>query len=149
MSSAELVYGAPLMLPGHVLGVPEPPAATFNEQVRAAPRCLPTRQLPSSSAVPLQEIPQHLREAAFVYVSRGSSKPPLTPAYRRAICCCLPFPQILYPGLRGLRGVSQRRPAKTTCWSFGIHPSRGSLPWSRPPLSSLASPGPPPGGGGG
>ena len=35
--SAELVYGAPLVTPGQIPGVPEPPPAVFQEAVRVAP----------------------------------------------------------------------------------------------------------------
>ena len=43
ISSAELLYGAPLVLPGQLPGVPEPPPAVFNESTRAAPYHIPTR----------------------------------------------------------------------------------------------------------
>ena len=36
MSSAELLYGAPLVLPGQLPGVPESPLAVFHESTRAA-----------------------------------------------------------------------------------------------------------------
>ena len=37
LSSTELVYGAPLVTPGKILGVPEPPPVVFREAVRVAP----------------------------------------------------------------------------------------------------------------
>ena len=37
ISSAELLYSAPMVLPGQLPGVPEPQPAVFNESTRAAP----------------------------------------------------------------------------------------------------------------
>ena len=43
ISSAELLYGAPLVLSGQLPGVPEPPPAVFYESSRAAPSHVPAR----------------------------------------------------------------------------------------------------------
>jgi transposase InsO family protein len=52
ISSAELVYGAPLVLPGEFLDAAEPPAAEFLEHMRTIPTSIPTRPLsgPRSSS---------------------------------------------------------------------------------------------------
>ena len=48
VSSAELVYGAPLHLPGQTPGTPESPVELFKESSRAAPAAVKTRSGPSS-----------------------------------------------------------------------------------------------------
>ena len=83
ISAAELVYGAPLLLPGQLQCGPEPPPAVFAEAARDLPLMLPTRPLSSPlspSSVPAG-IPLALQKAGFVYVRRRGASPPLTPAY--------------------------------------------------------------------
>jgi hypothetical protein len=46
ISSAELVYGVPLVLPGEFLDAVEAPAAEFLEHMRTIPTSIPTRPLP-------------------------------------------------------------------------------------------------------
>ena len=80
MSSAELLYGVPIALPGELVDTAEPPATTFLENLRQPPPVgLPTRPLPSftPSTGPLQR----LMEADFVFVRHGAPGPPLLPLY--------------------------------------------------------------------
>jgi hypothetical protein len=79
ISAAELVYGAPLLLPGQLQCGPEPPPATYAEKARMLPVSLPTRPLPPSAPAP--SVPAELQSAAYVYVRRSGVSPPLTPAY--------------------------------------------------------------------
>jgi hypothetical protein len=46
ISSAELVYGVPLVLPSEFVDAKEPPATNFLEHMRATPTSIPTRPLP-------------------------------------------------------------------------------------------------------
>jgi hypothetical protein len=76
ISAAELVYGAPLTLPGALITTPERPPEFFT-------------QLFLSSFSPLQRLPpepahtsSRLRGACFVYVRPPPAAPALTPAYR-------------------------------------------------------------------
>ena len=90
MSSAELVTGAPLVTPGQISGAPEPLPAVFQEAVRAAPSHLSSRhaappQLP-------EVIPAALVDSSFVYVPRGGTKSPLSPAYSMPFAVCLVSP---------------------------------------------------------
>ena len=55
ISSAELLYGSPLVLPGQLPGVLEPLPVVFNESTRAAPSHIPARG-PSASQEP-PEVP--------------------------------------------------------------------------------------------
>jgi hypothetical protein len=73
ISSAELVFGEPLILPGEILDKPGPPAPL-------QPQPLPTR--PLSYAQVTRSVPQQLREAVFVYIHRGGVVPPLSPMYQ-------------------------------------------------------------------
>ena len=59
--------------------MPEPPPAVFNESTRAAPSYIPARGTSAPKEPP--EILLRLQGASFVYVRRGSAKPPLLPAY--------------------------------------------------------------------
>ena len=68
-SSAELVYGAPISLPGEMLSTPEPPPLDFAQNFRmAAPP--PTR--PLSYAEAAKQLPSSLQEALYVYIRRGA-----------------------------------------------------------------------------
>ena len=71
VSSAELVQGTPLILPGQLVDVPEPP------RVDVAPP--PTR--PASYAAAANTPPAHLAVADWVYVRRGGQLKPLADPY--------------------------------------------------------------------
>jgi hypothetical protein len=78
VSSAELVFGAPLTLPGQLLSTPE----TWVQEVVEAMRSMqppPTRQLSYAEAASGL---QHLQQAEFVYVRKGGVVPPLSPLYQ-------------------------------------------------------------------
>jgi transposase InsO family protein len=80
VSSAELVLGSPLTLPGEFLHGEEPPAENFLQYMRDFPPLpLPTRPLTGSDTV--NRIPEALMNAKFVYVRRGGQTPPLAPLY--------------------------------------------------------------------
>ncbi len=78
LSSAELVFGMPLTLPGQLLAVPETPVEKVVEELRAV-QPLPTRQLSCAEAA---SGPQQLQEAEFMYVRRGGVVPPMSPLYQ-------------------------------------------------------------------
>jgi hypothetical protein len=77
ISSAELVYSAPLVLPGQFVNAAEPPAADFLEHVLPGPVSIPTRPIPQ----PPQTPNKLLQRAKWVYIRRGGTLPPLTPPY--------------------------------------------------------------------
>jgi hypothetical protein len=77
ISSAELVYSAPLVLPGEFVDAAEPPAADFLEHVRPGPDSIPTRPIRR----PPQEPNELLQQARWVYIRRGGTLLPLTPPY--------------------------------------------------------------------
>jgi len=144
ISAAELVYGAPLILPGQLPGVPEPPTPVFKEDTRAAPYRIPARRV-SSPSPEEDTIPPSLRNASFVYIRHGGAKSPLAQVYNG------PFQvlsrsskyfvvdlgdrhdSISVDRLRPHSGLAEVQPASA--------PKRG-----RPPLSSVPSSQSPPGG---
>jgi len=77
LSSAELVYGAALTLPGQLVAAEEPPIADILRQLRQVDP-LPTRPL---SAPPPTAPPPELAEASFVYVRKGAVDSPLASQY--------------------------------------------------------------------
>ena len=82
VSSAQLVFGQPLTLPGELTDVQEAPADDFLTQL-ASRELPPTCQPRSYAAVVASSpsIPTHLKEARFVYGRRGGNVPPLVPVY--------------------------------------------------------------------
>ena len=80
MSSAELVYGSQLALPGEFLCTEEPPAASFLEALKTTIEP-PPPTAPLSYAQVAAKPAAGLLSAAFVYIRRGGSGPPLAPLY--------------------------------------------------------------------
>ena len=80
LSSAELVFGAPLTLPGDFLDDEEPPAAEFLAKMQASP-FLPPPTRPLTYAQAAATPPAALGEAQFVYIRKGGSVPPLSQLY--------------------------------------------------------------------
>ena len=82
LSSAQLVLGQPLVLPGELKDVVESPAELFSNQlvsVDPPPTCQPC----SYAAVAASNItiPKQLQEATYVYMRRGGTISPLAPVY--------------------------------------------------------------------
>ena len=86
--SAELVYGAPLVTPGQIPGVPEPPPAVFQE---AAPSHITRRNL-SPIHLPVS-IPAALADSSFVHIRHGGAKTLLSPAYSGPFAVIARFPK--------------------------------------------------------
>ena len=78
ISSAELLYGVPLTLPGELLDVQESPSAIFLEHICSSPSSLQTRPLQAQCSPGL---PEKLLSANFVFVRKGAPGPPLSPLY--------------------------------------------------------------------
>jgi cleavage and polyadenylation specificity factor subunit 1 len=77
ISSAELVYLAPLTLPAQLAADVEAPLAPLLERLK--------RQVPPpvrhAALQPLQALPANLQSVELVYVRRGGALPPLSPPY--------------------------------------------------------------------
>ena len=82
ISSAQLVLGQPLVLPGELKDVVEVSAEDFSSQL-ASVGPSPTCQPRSYAAVAASNISisKQLQEALYVYVRRGGTIPPLAPVY--------------------------------------------------------------------
>ena len=82
LSSAQLVLGQPLVLPGELKDVVESPAELFSNQL-ASVDPPPTCQPRSYAAVAASNITisKQLQEATYVYVRRGGTISPLAPVY--------------------------------------------------------------------
>jgi hypothetical protein len=78
VSAAEVVFGVPLVLPGQILDTGEPPLADFIAKLR---RSGPPPSRPLSYAQMAAKPPAALLSAAFVYVPKGGTIPPLLPLY--------------------------------------------------------------------
>jgi hypothetical protein len=81
LSSAELVYGAPLSLPGEFLGSPDMSVETLVDRARTG---LPSFEPPATRPCHPEagkNLPAALASASHVYVLRGGSLPPLAPRY--------------------------------------------------------------------
>ena len=78
VSSAELLYGAPVALPAEFIAAEEPPVELFVEKLRHV-QPPPTRPLTYAQAA--AACPQALMAADYVYVRRGGVIPPLSPLY--------------------------------------------------------------------
>ena len=80
VSSAELLCGVPIALPGELVDTAEPPATAFLENLHWPPPVgLPTRTL--SSAPPSPGPLQRLMAADFVFIHRGAPGQPLSLLY--------------------------------------------------------------------
>jgi transposase InsO family protein len=83
ISAAEMVYGSPILLPGHPLLPPPPPQLSSPGPAPAASRLLPpflpVRQHTQPSEPP--SLPTGLASAEFVYIRRGGASTPLSPSY--------------------------------------------------------------------
>ena len=79
LSAAELVFGAPLVLPGQILDTVEPPPAEFVAKLRQSGPPPPSR--PISYAQMAAKPPALLMSATYVYVRKGGTVAPLSPLY--------------------------------------------------------------------
>jgi transposase InsO family protein len=77
--AAEMVYGAPLTLPGPLLVAAEPLPEFFQRHLQSTVPCVATRPLDSQQQ--RQELTA-LRSATHIYVRSPPPPPSLTPAYR-------------------------------------------------------------------
>ena len=79
LSSAEMVYGAALTLPGQFLAAQEPPPEKFLESLQQTlSNFRPPQTRPPPERPP---IPDELARAKFVYVRRGNTTSSLEPLY--------------------------------------------------------------------
>ena len=80
ISSAELLYGTTLTLPGDFLEAAEPPAENFLHQLRSDLQLRPVLQ-PVHNSPPKHSVPPDLHKAEFVFIRKDGHKPPLAQLY--------------------------------------------------------------------
>jgi transposase InsO family protein len=100
ISSAELVFGAALTLPGQFLATMEQSPATYIKQLQTSPT-LPTR--PATYAEAAASVPEKLMKAEYVFVRRGGVVPPLA-SVPRAVQGAAGRRQVLHHQPRRPRG---------------------------------------------
>ncbi len=117
VSAAEVVFGAPLVLPGQILDTGEPPPADFIAKLRQSGPPPPSR--PLTYAQMAAKPPAALLSAAFVHVRKGGTIPPLSPLYSG------PY-RVLASGLKVFRlQVGER---EETVSIDRLKPHRGAAP---------------------
>jgi hypothetical protein len=81
ISSAEMLYGYPLTLPGELAGASEATATELVEWIRV--KAEPLQPLPTrlSSPTGLMSVPEALQKTTHVYILQGGIIPPLAPGY--------------------------------------------------------------------
>jgi Integrase core domain len=79
VSAAELLYGAPLSLPGQPRAAAEPAADSFRQQLNMAVPCVATRPPPLGDG---GQISPQLFSASHVYIRAPPAAGVLSPAYR-------------------------------------------------------------------
>ena len=82
ISSAQLVFGQPLVLPGELTDVQESAANDFHVLLSSKtppPTCQPRSYVAVAASSP--SVPAHLQDASFVYVRRAGYLSPLSPIY--------------------------------------------------------------------
>ena len=87
LSSAQLVLGQPLVLPGELKDVVESPAEFSSNQlvsVDPPPTCQP--RFYAAVAASNITISKQLQEATYVYMRRGGTISPLAPVYTGPYC---------------------------------------------------------------
>ncbi len=138
ISSAELVHGSPLVLPGQFVDIPEPPAESFLEALRAVP-AVPQGRRSYAEAASMANLPDTLRVASHVYVRRGQVAPPLTPLYQGPYRVVERGPKVFKLDLGGREdtvSVDRLKPHRGEAEVVEARaPRRG-----RPPLASVGSP---------
>jgi hypothetical protein len=80
VSSAEAVFGQPLVLPGELVSGAESSPTAFRDQLESSsppPTCQPRTYAEVAAGPPNWR----LQQASMVYIKRGESGPPLAPAY--------------------------------------------------------------------
>ena len=146
VSSAELLYGVPLALPGELVDTAEPPATLFLENLQWPPAAgLPTRQLApaSSPSIPLQQ----LMTADYIFVRRGAPGPPLSPLYDSPYRVTTKSPKVFELQLGTCQekvSVDRLKPCLSSEVSPAAPPRRGRPPWlpseSQPSAAILGGP---------
>jgi len=142
VSSAELVFGAPLTLPGQLLSTPDTPAEDVMTALRTS-QPLPTRPL---SYAEVASGLQRLQQADYVYVRKGGVSTPLSQLYHgpyRVKEKQAKFFKITMGGRDEIVSVDRLKPHLGTApVNAASPPPRGRPGRLNPVAASLPDPGP-------
>ena len=133
VSSAELVYGCPLTLPGELISTPEvSPHEVLDHVRRAAPPAVPTRPLTYAEVAckPLQQ----LMSSSFVFIRKGEfNVPALSPLYTGPFKVLSKGPKSFVLDLGGRHESVSVDRLKPYLGGDDVQPARAP-PMGRPPL---------------
>jgi hypothetical protein len=142
LSSAEMVYGEPLVLPGQFLST-SPPAADFLEQLRQnMGRFVPPAVRPVLAAE-LSKMEADLQKASFVYIKRGAPPAGLSPLYQGPYKVLSRGAKVFQVDIGGRREVISVDRLKPHLGSPPVQPAE-PLRRGRPPAGGVGDRGRPP-----
>ena len=125
ISSAELVYGTALTLPGQFLAAMEWHPADYIKQLQSSTP-LPTR--PASYAEAVDSVPDKLLKAEYVYVGRGDLVPPLAHGLHKVLEAGQNFFIISLGGREDTVSVDRLKPHLGGPVEPALPPARGHPP---------------------
>jgi hypothetical protein len=140
VSSAEAVFGQPLVLPGELASPPEASPTDFLDRLAssAPPATCQPRTYAEAAAQPPR---QSLQAADMVYVRRGGCNPPLSPAYVGPYKVVLPGPKTFVIEVGGRQetvSVDRLKPHLGSAPPVPAAPPRRGRPPRRQPDSSAS-----------
>jgi hypothetical protein len=142
LSSAEMVFGEPLVLPGQFLNS-SPPAAGFLEQLRQnMERFVPAAMRPVTAAEP-SRMEADLQKASFVYIKRGAPPAGLSPLYQGPYKVLLRGAKVFQVDISGRGEVISVDRLKPHLGSSPVQPVE-PLRRGRPPAGGVGDRGRPP-----
>ena len=142
LSSAEMVFGEPLVLPGQFLNS-SPPAPGFLEQLRQSmDRFTPPAVRPVPAAEP-SKMEADLQQASFVYVRRGAPPAGLSPLYQGPYKVLLRGAKVFQLDIGGRTEVISVDRLKPHLGSSPVQPAEPPRR-GRPPASGVGDRGRPP-----
>ncbi len=122
LSSAEMVFGEPLVLPGQFLNT-SPPAAGFLEQLRQnMGRFVPPAVRPVPAAEP-SKMEADLQKASSVYIKRGAPPAGLSPLYQGPYKVLLRGAKVFQVDIGGRREVISVDRLKPHLGTSLVHPA--------------------------
>ncbi len=113
VSSAKLVYGTALTLPGQFLASKERPPADYIKQLQSS---TPPPSKSASYAEAVASVPDKLLKGEYVYVRRGGVVPPLAPLYHGPYKVLEAGKKFFTISLRGREDTISVDRLKTSSW---------------------------------
>jgi hypothetical protein len=114
VSSAEMLHGLPITLPGQFLEAIEPLASNFLQQLQdtVVTQLFPTQPVPACRSSDI--LPKGLMEASYVYLRRDGNKPPLAQLCQGPYAVVKRGPKVFHLASRTPNGGGVGGPTETT-----------------------------------